>query len=129
MTESKTATVNVPEDLLRPIIEAKVVEALGGAEGLTKALVRAALNQRVKLNYNTEISFIESVCNDSIKAATQEAVKTWIANNQAALTEAIGAELVRRKKSIATALVNGFASRASSGYSIRIAVALEDKDA
>jgi len=34
MADNNTATVNVPTELLKPIIEAKVVEALSGSENL-----------------------------------------------------------------------------------------------
>jgi hypothetical protein len=41
MADNNTATVNVPTELLKPIIEAKVVEALSGSENLMQGFVSA----------------------------------------------------------------------------------------
>ena len=122
---SDNATVNIPNDVLKPIIEAKVIEALGGQSQLLAELVSTIVNGQVERNYR-KVPWIEAVCRDAITAATHQAVQQWVASHQAAMRKAIERELTRNTRSLATMMVEGFAKQAASTYNVK--VSFQEKD-
>jgi hypothetical protein len=118
---SDNATVNIPNDVLKPIIEAKVVEALGGQSQLLAELVSVVVNGQVERNYR-KVPWIEAVCRDAITSATQQAVQRWVASHQDAMTKAIEREMSRNTRSLAKLMVEGFAKQAASCYNIRVSI-------
>jgi hypothetical protein len=116
---SDNATVNIPNDVLKPIIEAKVVEALGGQRQLLEELVSVIVNGQVERNYR-KMPWIEAVCRDAITNATQEAVQQWVASHQGAMVKAIEREMTHNTRNLAKLMVEGFSKNASDRYKIRV---------
>jgi DNA-binding GntR family transcriptional regulator len=124
MSDNSTATVNVPTELLKPIIQAKVVEALGGERALLGDFVKAILERKVRRDYQ-ERSFIEDACLTAIETAVKDAARQWCEESVDALREAVKRDLSRRSRSIATELVNGFVAASKNQYQMSVALSVQ----
>jgi hypothetical protein len=123
------ATVNIPNDVLTPIIQAKVVEALGGQGILLQQLVHAVLDRKVRDEGGyRDIPLVEAAAKGAVREAVKAAVQEWVEQNKPAIQALVEADIGRRKKSIAKALVDGFAKTSASAYRLNVNVALKEDD-
>lgn len=127
MADDKTATVNVPTELLKPIIQAKVVEALGGERALLGDFVKVILERRVRNNYQDR-TFVEDACLTAVEEAVKSAAQQWIAENADALREAVKRDIGKRSRSIATELVNAFTAAAKDRYRMSVSLSVKPND-
>lgn len=115
----------VIEAAVRAQVATMVTASLEGIDGLTAKLVAGALQAPVKDGdrYSSkEISFIEKLARDTIREATQEAMKTWVEENRGLLEAEVARQLSAQRKGIATTLVNSLAEGADKAYRFRVSI-------
>lgn len=113
---NENVSINMPQDLVKPIIEAKVAtaisEALGGSDAIVERMVALALSKKVDSNgkvseyssYNT-YNFIEAVCANTIQQAAKKAIEAFVASQATKIEAEISKQLATRNKDLAKAFV------------------------
>lgn len=133
---STTATVNVPKDVIAPIIEAKVsqvlIEALGDKGKIMEEAVKQVLLQRVNHegkhesydSYN-KLSYVQWLVEKSLKEAISAAVVEAVAAQQDQVRKIVGKQLANQKgkliQQIADALIGRITSQQLQ-YAIKVEV-------
>ncbi len=133
---STTATVNVPKDVIAPIIEAKVsqvlIEALGDKGKIMEEAVKQVLLQRVNHegkheNYDSynKLSYVQWLVEKSLKEAISAAVVDAIAAQKDQVRKIVGKQLANQKgkliQQIADALIGRITSQQLQ-YAIKVEV-------
>lgn len=128
MTEQ--ASVNIPKDLLEPIIRqhvaAGVVAAIGDPAELIRQIVDRSLKVKVdsegKVNdyshYNTH-DFIDAIAGKTIREATKAAVIEYVNEQRPAIQAAVKAHLTRKTSAVAKALVDGLIESTSQRWDMK----------
>lgn len=131
----QAATVNIPNDVIQPIvlarIQAAIVEGLGRESQLIEQAVTAALTFKVdsegkRSNYTgyNSLTLLEWMATKAIQEAAQEALKTYLEKAKAQVRARVEKELQKKQGIIAAALVDGFAESIKSTYGFSIKVEL-----
>ena len=113
-----TPTLQIPKDVIEPIIQAHiaaaVASALNGRERLMTDAIHRVLQSRVDANgqperYNSSSSptFVEWLMQDAIKKAAREALTEQVAKLQPAIKKAIADQLTNSKSPLVKQLVEG----------------------
>lgn len=116
------------EEMAREAIAARLTEALVGANDSITKIVAAALSQKVNdkgvvgSSYENRIPFVEWLAHDLIRQTVVEVLKAKIDAMRPSLQKAIEAELKNTVKGTAKALVNAFASQATSTWGLKVEV-------
>ena len=108
MNESKVQ-VQITEDLVQPIIQAKIeaaiVSALADEKGLVEKTVAAALSQKVdsegKVNssdYQNKQTRVEYLSVQLVQQAAKDALARWVSENQKQIEKAMYEELSRKSQ-------------------------------
>lgn len=131
--ENKTATMNLPMDLIQPAINAHVAQAitqaLGGAEQVVGTLVNQVMTRKVDHNgnastYHDSKPWIQWIAEDLVKNAIRSGLQELIEQRKEDIKQAIAKAMKDGKsafhKKILTAAVDGLASSMSSGYRVNI---------
>ena len=114
-------TLNVDENLVKPIIEAEIqaaiVRQLESGKNLIPKLVQAALNQKVDSNgkvssrgYSDEVPYIEWLCTESIQKAAKTGMEKFIADSAPIIQAEVEKQIRAQSKDIAKAFVEGLAA-------------------
>ena len=140
MDKPATATVAIPDDVIKPIVQARVqaaiVEALGKQGDLVSAAVAAALTQKVndkgevdgRYSYDNKYTFLEVMTNKYIREAAHEALKEHLEKAKAGIKEKVRRELEKKSSVLAAALVDGFARSIETTYGFKLDVHLKELD-
>lgn len=120
--------VKVGDDLITPIIEAKVqaaiVESLGQERGLIERVVAEALTRKVEAEkYSSKrVPWIELVCHKVIREAAEQAIQTWAASHKEAIAEEFVRQLSTKKVSsqVVKAMIAGMAGVAGSKWHFQV---------
>jgi hypothetical protein len=118
MSGQEQASVNIPKDLLEPIIRqhiaAGVVAAIGDPATLIRAVVERACKEKVnsegkksQFEYDNKYDFVEAIAGQAIRAATKKAVLAYVEEQRPAIEAAVVAHLKRSTSKFAKALVDG----------------------
>ena len=128
------ASLKIGNDIIQPIIEAKIhsaiIEAMGGQANLVTNCVLAVLSTHrdrdgkvcSKGAYGDAGTFLESISRKYIEAATHKAIEQYFSEHQAEVTEALKKELVKQKNALASAFFDGLKKSATSAYTTAIRV-------
>lgn len=105
-------------------IEASVAEALSGNK-LISDYVAAALSREITIRdpggyRDRKTTFLREVIENSVKAATEQAVRKVVAQEQPALEAAVAEELRRNTTAIAAQLVGKMAEATEHAYGVRV---------
>jgi hypothetical protein len=114
---SDIINLQISDELVKPIVDAKIqsaiVAALGNGEALIVAAVQRALNDKVgydgkKAQYNSDNKFpyLETVCNRLLQDAVRDALKKWIEESRGKIEVAVKKELSKKMNSVAATLVD-----------------------
>lgn len=133
-----TATVNIPKDVLEPILRqqvaAEVTAALGNPADLIAKVVEFALSQKVNADgkrssyeHDNRHSFIEVAAKNAIHKAVHEILAQWIEEQRPAIAKHVEAALGRRKSAFAKALVEGLANSVKSSWTFNCEINLNGK--
>ena len=135
------ATLEIPKDVLDPIINAHVTKALteafGNGGAILQDVVRKVLTTKVdsrgepdRYNSRDAMPTIEWMAREALKEAAREAVKQALVEHKDLMKAAIVRELTRSQskmlRELASTLVEGVAKAAANGY--RLTVAIKDND-
>ena len=127
---AEQASVNIPKDLLEPIIRqhiaAGVVAAIGDPAELIRQVVEKSLKVKVdsdgKVNdyshYNQH-DFIDSIASKAIREATKAAVIEYVKEQQPAIQAAVKAHLSKRTSAVAKALVDGLIASTEQRWDLK----------
>lgn len=114
------------EPIIRDQIAAAVVSQLGNTDELVSRMVQLALSKKVddsgKVNqyssYN-KFDFVEALAGKAIRDAATEAIREIVAKEKPVIQAAIEAELKRRPKKTAAAILSAFLEGVSNNYRIK----------
>jgi len=136
-----SATVNIPKDVIEPIIEAKVqaavLDALGGHEAiLSKAVVRV-LNTKVGSDGepdrygNAKETWLSWMLTGCLRNAVKSAIETAMANNEKAIRAQLVTELQKKNSPLIRQLVNAMTGCLTDPDALRyrLSVQVEPKGA
>lgn len=135
------ATLEIPKDVLDPIINAHVTRALtevfGNGGLVLQQVVQKVLSAKVdsrgepdRYGHGQQTT-IEWMAHQALKEAAKEALTLAVAEHKEAIKAAIVRELSKSNskmlKELASNLVEGFASAADSGYRVQVTVTESDR--
>jgi len=132
----ESVKLEVGNDVLKPIIDAKIsaalVESLKGSDGLIDALVTGILQQKVDSKGNANCrsydevgTLIDYITRTAIKDAAREALSEWIQDNKPKLKQAIIKRLKASPSQLANALVDGLGKSVKSDWSWKFNVTFD----
>ena len=135
---AENATVAIPNDVIIPIVQAKIqasiVEALGKHGDLIEKAVAAALGQKVdstgkvdKYDSYNKFTFLEAQANIYMQEAAKEALKEYMVQAKESLKARVKKELEKKSTLLASALVDGLARGVETAYGLTITVSLHAK--
>ncbi len=134
------ATVSIPQDVLKPIIEAKITEALASALGNQSQLLRMAvekvLTQKVDSDgkpgrgYSSDMAFIDYITGEALRAAVQSAVKDAMEAQKEVVRSALLKELQKKNspfvKQLVTGMIEGTFNPSRLKYGVTVNVSPKD---
>jgi hypothetical protein len=132
---TETATMQLPMDLIKPAIEAKVnaavIEALGSMDHLIIRVVEQIMTQKVNHegkhesydSYN-KVPWLTWAVEDATKTAIKKAIQEHISTNSDKIKAAIDTEMRKSKsplvQSLVTAMAEGIAKATAEEYRIKV---------
>lgn len=135
------ATVQIPNDVLAPIIQAKITEALGSALGSNSHMLRIAvervLTQKVEESSGKPsasswgtCSFIDYLTGNALREAVKVAVQEALTEQKEAVRSALLRELQRKNspfiKQLVAGMVTGVFDPARIKYGVVVNVSPKD---
>lgn len=121
--EAVTATENNIETIVAEAVKAKVqimvMDALGDADTMVRAIVHEALTMKVDRNYRS-VPMINKIVQDAVVGEAQKSMQEWIEEQRPAIRAELKRRLVADKTSIAEALIDSLAKTAASPYRMRV---------
>ncbi len=135
------ATIDIPKDVLEPIINAHITKALtevfGDRGRILDEVVKRVLTAKVddrgepdRYNSDRALTTVQFMAHKAVKEAALEAVKEALAQHKDVLKAVIVRELSNSKskllKSLAESLVDGVAKAAASGYLMTVQIKERD---
>lgn len=109
-----SSTIQIPNDVIKPIIEAKVaaavVEALGGYKPMVELAVAQVLNQKVgddgkPSTYSNAVPFFKWAMDDCIRRATRAAIEDYFKVHEDLIKQAVTSELSKKNSPLVKQLV------------------------
>lgn len=135
MAENNLMSLNLSADMIKPIVEktiqANVLSALNGLEGVVADMVNAVLTTKVDSsgkisNYSGDnrYSWIEINLNKRIKELVEEEVKKQIDESAEAIREAVRKQITSKAGSnaVAKAVVDGLIGSFEKSWNSRIEI-------
>lgn len=130
--------VNVPQELVQPVIEAEIqsaiIKALGNQDNLVREAVNALLHQKCNSrgeisssSYENKHNVVDVLVHNAMVRTVKAAINKWIEENTPILEEAVKKQLKNSPNALAKALVGGFAEYAKTNTSIMFEVSLKPK--
>jgi len=124
------ATVNIPSDVLEPIVRSQVaagiVKALGEPELLISKVVALALKQKVcndgsvsSRSYDNRCDLIELIATKGIHAVVRESLTKWVEEQRPAIEQQVKKALARKESKFAKALVDGLVEATKSTWGFK----------
>ena len=140
MATGSGMSLNVDDNLIKPVIEAEIHSAIVTNlmkidDKIISQLVSQVLNQMVDSNgkpsnnrYSDDKSFLVWLLNNAIKDATKEALKNYIEDRKETLTLEIEKQLFASKSELARIFVEGITRGMSSSWSFKVDINLPNKE-
>ena len=127
---AEQASVNIPKDLLEPIIRehihAGIVAALGDPAALISQVVEQTLSRKVnhagdvsQYSHDNKYSLIEAVARNAIHAACKRAVESFIEERRPDIEKAVKAAISKRTGAFSKALVDGLVEASRQSWSFQ----------
>lgn len=128
---SEQASVNIPKDLLEPIIRqhiaAGVVAAIGDPAALIRTVVERACKEKVcrdgtrsQYSSDNQYDFVEFTAGQAIREATKKAVMAYIEEQRPAIEAAVAAYLRKSTTKFAKAIADGFVASTSQRCEVKV---------
>lgn len=128
MNNKSNVSVEISEDLVRPIIEAKIHAAIAremakDRDDLLEKLVQGAMVQKCnthgqvsQYSYDNNTTFIEVITKQAIQNAAREAMREFMADNTTRIKELVKKEFSKKQATLAKAMVDGMVENMKSDY-------------
>lgn len=136
-----SSTIQIPNDVIQPIVEAKVAaaitEALGGYDRLIESAVAQVLNQKVGADgrpttYSDARPWFKWVMQDCVQKAARAAIETYFKDHEELVKKAITVELTKKNsplvKQLVGALISTVVNADALRYRMNVAVNIEDRE-
>ncbi len=128
---SADVEIKVSQDVVRPIIEAKIhaamVEALGGESELMSRVISSVLNQKVNASggkpdtYDRDTStLVEYLARSAVRKVAGAAVREWIDKQKPALQKALVAQLSKKSNGLAKTMVDGLGKSLETSWRLSV---------
>jgi len=131
-------TLQVSQDLVKPVIEAKIQAAIVAElmrqdqGGLMAAVVGNALTLKVNSEgkvdsysgYNTG-TYIEWLCREAVRKSARAAMETWLQKNGDTIQKHIEREFAKHSKTLAASFVEGLLGSIKSQWQLKVDVAFQ----
>lgn len=113
---NETASVNIPKDMIEPVIkahiQAAIVSALGDGRALIEAAVQRILTEKVDENgkpssYSNARPLADFLLRQCIQTAAKEVILEELPKHKEAIRASIKANLARRNSPLIKQFVNG----------------------
>lgn len=136
MANDGLASITLGNDLIKPIIEAKinqaVLEAMKGQDHIIRNVVHQILNLKVdssgnaNTHYGKDLTFLAYLAQKCIKDAAEQAVREYIAQRQPEIKAQILAYMQQKSahKKFAESVVTGVLDAANSKYNMTVKIEL-----
>jgi hypothetical protein len=116
-TVSITLPSEITKDIVNAQIKAAVVTALAkDPEKLVAAVVDAAMKQKPERGYSSDPPIWDTMLNNMIREAAQDAFKEWLSDNSAMITRKVRERLTREKSQFIEKIVDSLVSAAKSSF-------------
>lgn len=133
---AENATVNIPNDVIEPIVRAQVtagiIAALGHPEQLIAQVVDQALKQKVSSKgvvgdrYDNKHDLIEVLARNAIHDMTRAALSAWVEQQRPKIEEHVRKALARKESAFAKALVDGLVSATKSTWNFSCSIQIKE---
>lgn len=134
---NEVVSLQVSQELVKPILEAKIAaavcEAMQGQEAFLQAIVARVLNQKVNEEGKVDSylrsdspKYVQWLAEQAIKEATKKAVLEWIERDRPKIVKAVELALRKDTSKIAQTLVDYFAGQ-SPDYRMVANISFRDK--
>jgi hypothetical protein len=130
--------VSIGQDLIKPIIEAKVqaaiTQAVESEKDLVTKFIARSLEVRVDKNgkrnryeYENKYTMLEYMCYETLKDCAREAIKSWVEDNKSEVRKALTAQLktTRTTTALAKSIIDGMTNCVKSDWRMSVKVNLE----
>jgi len=136
----ENSTIQIPNDIIQPIIEAKVAaavtEALGGYDRLIETAVSQVLNQKVDergqpSNYSHSVPWFKYVMRDCVQKAARTAIEDYFKDHAELIKKAIATELGKKNsplvKQLISTLIGSVVNEDSLRYRMNVSVNIQER--
>jgi hypothetical protein len=124
------STIQIPDDVIRPIVEAKVsaavIEALGGYERLVETAVAQVLNHKVDSNGNPDRydsshspTWFKWTMQDCVKKAARAAIEEYFKEHEELIKKALVAELSKKNSPLVKQMIAALTGTVLNADSLR----------
>lgn len=136
---AENATIAIPNDVLKPIVEARIqsaiIAALGEEQSLITTAIASALQQKVDSkgtvsNYSSEnrYTLLEIMMRKCVIKAAHEALEAIMESKRGEIKAAVEKQITAKKTALAKAFVDGLAESINSGFRLDVRLhGFEDK--
>jgi hypothetical protein len=134
---AETATVNIPRDVIEPVIQAHVqaaiVSALGDGQQLISEAIGRILNQKVgdkgePSSYSNAIPWINWVLRDCVQQAVRKVIIEELPKHEAVIRAGIAADLQRKNSPLIKQFVQGMVAALTDDARLRYRVVVDMGD-
>ena len=120
--------IRIGQDLIAPIIEAKIqaaiIEALGDERGLIERVVAEAVTRKVpEAEYSSrKVPWIEHVCQTVIRGAAETAIRQWAESQQQRIADEFLRQLQQKttSRSVVKAMIEGMVDASKSQWKFSV---------
>lgn len=132
---AETASVNIPTDLIKPVIEAEVqaaiIRGLGHSDQLIRNMVTHILERKVDENgkdchYSRE-NLLDVLAKKAIKDAVKLMVDEWVKSQMPFIQKQLETELSKKKNGLAALMTQGLADALKSGWRFQVNCQFKDE--
>ena len=135
---SNTTTLQIPKDVIEPIIQARVsaalLEVFGNQGALLDRIVQSVLQQKVdsegrpsNSSYGSQETTLQYLAHKAIRDATLEALREVLEQHKQKVKDALVAELKRPKSNLldklASSMIDSMCETAKSAYRVTVTYA------
>lgn len=116
MAESNLPTLQIPKDVIEPIIQAHVkkavVDAFGGYQSLVEKAISQVMTMKVDRDgkhsgYSSDVEWLTWAMRDCVQKAAKEAIQEYLGTNREKIKEQIARALRGRNSALARQLIEG----------------------
>ncbi len=130
--------IKVSEQLIMPVIQARInaaiVDAIGDKEALIAKMVELAMQQKVdyegnkgKYSSDNKYDMVEMLTKKAIRDAVQEALVEWVAQNKQIVKDQLIKQLNKKPSMLVKAVFQGMVKSFSDTYRLTVDVSPKEE--